>query len=964
MDEATSNKLNTKISAEKHWSVINLPFDVCTEIATTAKIVTINLAEHIGPPSDDEATISLHKRVVRETVAKGRRNKYYLPPTFNRNDSSSRKILIKHMTCLFHQHGGAEYVAGWKGDVMQLVFNCARYRRAEAVVQEGKENCPIDKKRLTSTGKPITVEELCKFRFALSWEESGEGVGRWFFYEHGYGCRFHKGHYCKTADEMKLRSDKLDEVELGIAMDGIDTNLSTQAMSKLFLHRAGELVGRNQLLYLAKKRKESLGDVDKNASVADQLIHMLDSKSDVSYMYITCRIEQCNKLMTVKKRKVRAKCMMKTSGQEVKEVSVNLNPPKNSSTVSTEKSAVESTEESAVEVVGVTEETVKASASTEAGMANVNPNCVTDMAGTVEGVALKEVNAALNPNDSTVAEETVEVAALNVYSALRLSGSAEILLAIAIITDEQRRFLELYPEYIAADVTEQTNAERRPLFLLAGKNASNETVTCFQAYLPSLCRWVFHWLWSTAVPKLCGRRFMQRNRVIATDGDVNEYGALTDLFDTLYTKTSHRLCAFHLIRQGMRSQRVALLRGTCTSIGSEFFDTVVGWIWSWTDSIESEEEYKVSLSVLSSFLSSKKVKEEMGNEASLKLMNFLKRSILVHVERMAYFRFRSVRCFGNRTTNPVEIEAGQLKTHSGGTRPNFAIVKSFEAMYSLNELRGMNKLQRRAKEADSNVMGIKPEYRVLFDKLHKNAAFEVIYHYERRSSYVLLRVSLTLFYVKLRTDADIGDDRAVSDDDPRPAMVPRFKRTRIVHLASIGQHYYLSCSCQQYEEYGIPCSHVFLVSNKMPMPDNVAIRWHKSYERLYRTGNKDVDDFFDQLIEREIPGPVIKEIPSRFRQDLPVGSTSLGNRDTDEQATVEFFESTLPTKEPVIHRSIMEGLRKIGINPNGIRLSRDVSNSELCFVCRSMIILTSPSIAGSHLWGKGAGHLFPTSVTR
>jgi hypothetical protein len=60
---------------------------------------------------------------------------------------------------------------------------------------------------------------------------------------------------------------------------------------------------------------------------------------------------------------------------------------------------------------------------------------------------------------------------------------------------------------------------------LAAINGDNETFTGVEGFLPSCSRWVFNWIFGTALPGLLPERTMLSNRLLLTDGDVNEYEA-------------------------------------------------------------------------------------------------------------------------------------------------------------------------------------------------------------------------------------------------------------------------------------------------------------------------------------------------------------------------------------------------------------------------------------------------------
>ena len=84
-------------------------------------------------------------------------------------------------------------------------------------------------------------------------------------------------------------------------------------------------------------------------------------------------------------------------------------------------------------------------------------------------------------------------------------GDSQILIAIAWVTSEEKRLFHLFPKVLKADVTSQMNKERWPLFLLAGKDLYGSMFTTLHCFMPSEQKWMFQWLWETAIPQLMGK---------------------------------------------------------------------------------------------------------------------------------------------------------------------------------------------------------------------------------------------------------------------------------------------------------------------------------------------------------------------------------------------------------------------------------------------------------------------------
>ena len=137
---------------------------------------------------------------------------------------------------------------------------------------------------------------------------------------------------------------------------------------------------------------------------------------------------------------------------------------------------------------------------------------------------------------------------------MKLTDRQSLLLAIAWITDTERRLVSMFPEVLYMDVTSQTNNEKRGLFLVAGKDGNGEAFTALRIYLPSEQKWVFQWIFSHCLPFLLGNRVLSRNNLCITDGDKNKYDSLGDQFSecTAWCNSKHVLCEWHLLASQWR----------------------------------------------------------------------------------------------------------------------------------------------------------------------------------------------------------------------------------------------------------------------------------------------------------------------------------------------------------------------------------------------------------------------------
>jgi hypothetical protein len=78
-----------------------------------------------------------------------------------------------------------------------------------------------------------------------------------------------------------------------------------------------------------------------------------------------------------------------------------------------------------------------------------------------------------------------------VKSAMKLDGSEAMLSFVAWGSDEDLRYITMFPEVLSIDTTYGTNREKRPLLVFAGTDNNRKNFTALRAFLPSKCEWVF-----------------------------------------------------------------------------------------------------------------------------------------------------------------------------------------------------------------------------------------------------------------------------------------------------------------------------------------------------------------------------------------------------------------------------------------------------------------------------------------
>jgi hypothetical protein len=72
-----------------------------------------------------------------------------------------------------------------------------------------------------------------------------------------------------------------------------------------------------------------------------------------------------------------------------------------------------------------------------------------------------------------------------VKSAMKLDDSDGMLLFVAWGSDEDLRYITIFPKVLSIDTTYGTNRERRPLLVFSGTNNNRKNFTAMRAFLPS-----------------------------------------------------------------------------------------------------------------------------------------------------------------------------------------------------------------------------------------------------------------------------------------------------------------------------------------------------------------------------------------------------------------------------------------------------------------------------------------------
>ena len=101
----------------------------------------------------------------------------------------------------------------------------------------------------------------------------------------------------------------------------------------------------------------------------------------------------------------------------------------------------------------------------------------------------------------------------------------KVLLGAAWCREDEKKPFQMFPEVLMVDVTMGTNNQGGPLAVTAAPGPDLKVFTLLRAFLPSECRWVFDWLFSTVTPLLMGPDTCRRIQLVLSDGDCKRHNA-------------------------------------------------------------------------------------------------------------------------------------------------------------------------------------------------------------------------------------------------------------------------------------------------------------------------------------------------------------------------------------------------------------------------------------------------------
>ena len=124
----------------------------------------------------------------------------------------------------------------------------------------------------------------------------------------------------------------------------------------------------------------------------------------------------------------------------------------------------------------------------------------------------------------------------------------------------------LFPEIIFIDTLFGSKNENRPLLIMAGKDSHGKIFIFIQAFMTNKKGWIFRYIFSHILQRLCGLTALSLTQVVITDGDAQEYGQLDNAITTHFPQVHRVRCGWHIID---RSWETHFIKKKTFSTGSQ-----------------------------------------------------------------------------------------------------------------------------------------------------------------------------------------------------------------------------------------------------------------------------------------------------------------------------------------------------------------------------------------------------------
>ena len=409
---------------------------------------------------------------------------------------------------------------------------------------------------------------------------------------------------------------------------------------------------------------------------------------------------------------------------------------------------------------------------------------------------------------------------------LKLSETNDILVSFAWAHDDELKAAEMYPEFLAADITYGVNKEKRDLFLVVGIDGYNKVFTAFRCFIPSKQEHAYTWILNEAMPRLISNNVLKFNQCISSDQEFALNRSIETSIDSRKESFKHsklRLDCFHFFTL----RWLSTVTKACKSneYSSQILSTIYKWILSWFRHIETKTELDISHHYLIKYFESKH--QFLGVQCVFeinKLINNIisKKKVLLH----PYFKHATTFDFiGDSIVESANapIKKGPIKVSNSMEISNSGItqLKATEATFHKKKLKSAKKINSTKTWSISLTSDFLTDY----------AEGLAIANFDRRKEYTKIRLSKQTWHV---VHSSLFKNDYPCSFSKRTNATTKFVRVREV---TVNNDNFMNCTCGYVHRWLMPCVHIcsVLEHHDYYTPSLFHLRWWKMFHYLYKS---------------------------------------------------------------------------------------------------------------------------------
>ena len=257
-----------------------------------------------------------------------------------------------------------------------------------------------------------------------------------------------------------------------------------------------------------------------------------------------------------------------------------------------------------------------------------------------------------------------------------LNSSADVLVSLAWTTDDEKRKMIMFPEFLGTDMTFGLNKERRNLVTFVGVDGLNQSFIGCRCWMPSKQTIAYQWAVDIALPMLIGKSTSMRNRIICSDKEKSLNDSIKSSINRPngnFGMSKFRLDYYHLVTQPINKMVGAIARKSDLFLKKE--KVIRYWIKSWFTDVKTKDEFSLSYNQLENYLiNNKHILGDFFESAITGLM----KSLLSDIESFANHFFLKSVTLGFIGSSIVEGMNQSIKYGAYASKPTMGIDKSSE----------------------------------------------------------------------------------------------------------------------------------------------------------------------------------------------------------------------------------------------------------------------------------------------